>query len=169
MIQIYTGNGKGKTTAAIGLGIRAIGHGYKVLMVQFMKGEDIYGEIKALKNIPNFEVYQFGLKTFVKKGDLKEKEIKITREGFLFAKEKIMSKNYFLVILDEINIAIDYGLIPLEEVIELLKNSPKETEIVLTGRYCPKELYEYADLVSEIKEVKHPFQKGFFGRKGIDY
>uniref|UniRef100_A0A7V3ZTW5 Cob(I)yrinic acid a,c-diamide adenosyltransferase n=1 Tax=candidate division WOR-3 bacterium TaxID=2052148 RepID=A0A7V3ZTW5_UNCW3 len=169
MIQIYTGNGKGKTTAAIGLGIRAIGHGYKVLMVQFMKGEEVYGEIKALKKIPNFDVYQFGLKTFVKKGDLKKEEIEIAKKGFEFAQEKIKSKEYFLVILDEINVAVDYGLIPLKDVIELIKNCPKEVELVLTGRYCPKELYDYADLVSEINEIKHPFQKGIFNRRGIDY
>lgn len=169
MIEIYAGNGKGKTTAAIGLGIRAIGHGYKVLMIQFLKGKEIYGEIKALKNIPNFEIYQFGFKTFIKKGEIKKEEIKIVQEGFLFAKEKIKSKEYFLVILDEINVAIDYGLISLDEVIKLLKECPKEVELVLTGRYCPKELYQFADLVSEINEIKHPFQKGISLRKGIDY
>ncbi len=169
MIQIYTGNGKGKTTAAIGQGIRALGHKWKILMIQFMKGDADYGEIKALKKIKCFKVIQVGLPTFVQKGNPSKADIEYAEEGMKLARKAIKAKRYNMVILDEINVAIDYGLIKLEDVLDLIKTCPKNKELILTGRYAPKELIGIADLVSEIQEIKHPYQKGFVSRKGIDY
>ncbi|MEO0100875.1 MAG: cob(I)yrinic acid a,c-diamide adenosyltransferase [candidate division WOR-3 bacterium] len=168
MIQVYTGNGKGKTTAAIGQAIRALGHNWKILMIQFMKGDE-YGEIKVLKKLPNITVKQFGLKTFVKKGELKPDDIKLAREGWQLAKEAIESRKYDMIILDELNCALDYGLLTVKEVLTVLLSAPRDLEIIITGRYAPKELIEIADLVSEIKEIKHPLQKGVVNRSGIDY
>ncbi|MEO0074900.1 MAG: cob(I)yrinic acid a,c-diamide adenosyltransferase [candidate division WOR-3 bacterium] len=169
MIHIYTGNGKGKTTAAIGQAIRALGHNYKVLMIQFMKGDPDYGEIKTISKIKNFKVIQSGLPTFVEKGNPTTEDMKLSQNGFALAKKAINKKKYQMIILDEINVAIDYGLIKLSDVVKLIKSCPKQIELILTGRYAPKELIEIADLVSEIKEIKHPYQKGFVSRKGIDY
>ncbi|MEO0093774.1 MAG: cob(I)yrinic acid a,c-diamide adenosyltransferase [candidate division WOR-3 bacterium] len=169
MIQVYTGDGKGKTTAAIGQAIRALGHNFKVLMIQFMKGDKSYGEIVATKDIPNFEIRQFGLPTFVKKGEPSPEDIRLAQEGLNFAKKALQSNQYQMIILDEINVAIDYGLVKLAEVLELIKICPKSIELVLTGRYAPKELIDLADLVSEIKEIKHPYTKGYVSREGIDY
>ncbi|MCX7756796.1 MAG: cob(I)yrinic acid a,c-diamide adenosyltransferase [candidate division WOR-3 bacterium] len=169
MIQVYTGNGKGKTTAAIGQAIRALGHGYKVLMIQFMKGDPNYGEVKFLKKLKNFKLVQSGLPTFVKKGHPSDEDRKLAQAGISLAEKSIACKKYQMIILDEINVAIDYGLIDLKTVLKLIKECPKETELILTGRYAPQELIDLADLVSEVKEIKHPYQKGIVSRKGIDY
>lgn len=169
MIQVYTGDGKGKTTAAIGQGIRALGHKFRVIMIQFMKGDETYGEIKALNKLRNFKVVQFGLPTFVQKGNPSKKDLELAQKAMKFTTAILKQKKYQMVILDEINVAIDYGLVKLTDVLELIKNCPKNIELVLTGRYAPKQLIEQVDLVSEIKEIKHPYQKGFVSRKGIDY
>lgn len=169
LTQIYTGNGKGKTTAAIGQAIRALGHKFKVIMIQFMKGDPDYGEIKTLKKFRYFTVIQSGLPTFVEKGNPSKKDLELAQKGLVLAKKAIKEKKYNMVILDEINVAVDYGLIKLSDVMELVKKCPKQTELILTGRYAPQELVAIADLVSEIKEIKHPYQKGFVSRKGIDY
>jgi cob(I)alamin adenosyltransferase len=168
MIQVYTGNGKGKTTAAIGQAIRALGHGFKILFIQFMKGDE-YGEIKTLKKIPNITVKQFGLPTFVKKGEPKPDDIRLAQEGWQLAKRAIEKKDYDMIILDELNCALDYGLLSLKDVLPTLKSAPKDLEIVITGRYAPSELIAVADLVSEMKEIKHPLKKGVVNRVGIDY
>ncbi len=168
MIQVYTGNGKGKTTAAIGQAIRALGQGFKVLIIQFMKGEE-YGEIRVLKNLPNIEVRQFGRPTFVKKGKPEEADIRLARAGLKFAEDKIKEGSVDMLILDELNVAIDYGLLSLTNVLPILQRAPKDMEIVITGRYAPDELMAIADLVSEIKEIKHPLRKGVVNRPGIDY
>ena len=169
MIQIYTGNGKGKTTAAIGQAIRATGHNFKVLMIQFMKGDSTYGEIIATQKISNFEIKQFGLATFVKRGEPSPEDLRLAKEGLAYAKKAINDNKFQMIILDEINVAIDYGLVKLSEILELLKKCPKSIELILTGRYAPKELIEIADLVSEIKEIKHPYMQGYVSREGIDY
>lgn len=169
MLHIYTGNGKGKTTAAVGQAIRALGHKYKVIMIQFMKGDPNYGEIKTLKKIRNIKVIQSGLPTFVEKSNPSKEDLKLAKKGFTLAKKVLKEQKYQMVILDELNVAIDYGLIPLKEAVQLIKNCPKNTELILTGRYARQELIDLADLVSEIKEIKHPYQKGFVSRKGIDY
>jgi len=168
LIHIYSGNGKGKTTSAIGLGIRATGNGLKVYMIQFMKGRR-YSEIDALEGIPNFTVFQSGRDEFVSKENPEQIDIDLAREGFKHAKKIINAGKHDLVILDEINVAIDFNLIPLEDVLKLLEEKPGKVELVLTGRYANPELVRQADLVSEILEIKHPYQEGVLSRKGIDW
>ena len=168
LVQVYTGNGKGKTTAAIGQAIRACGHGLKVFMIQFMKGRE-YGELKLARGMKNFTIEQYGLDTFVEKNNPTEEDLELAQNGLERARQVIMSGNYDIVILDEINVAIDYGLIKLDAVINLIKNKPKGVELILTGRYAPREIIRIADLVSEIKEVKHHYTKGIKARKGIEY
>ena len=166
-VQVYTGNGKGKTTSAIGQAIRAVGHGFKVIMLQFMKGKINYGELKATQ--PNFIIEQWGRPDFVNKSAPDKVDIELAQKGLARAKEVIMSGKYDMVILDEINVALDFGLIPLDEVIELIKTKPKQVELILTGRYAPKEIIELADLVTEMRELKHHYQKGIQAREGIEY
>ncbi len=167
-IHVYTGNGKGKTTAAIGLGIRATGEGLKVIMIQFMKGRR-YSEIDALQQIKNFTVVQFGRDEFVSKEKPEQIDIDLAQKGLIYAKEAVQKGQYDLVILDEINVAIDFHLISLEDVIKLLEKKPETLELVLTGRYASPEIIKHADIVSEILEIKHPYQKGVQSRKGIDW
>lgn len=168
-VQVYTGDGKGKTTAAIGQAIRAIGHGFKVIMIQFMKGKINYGELEASNRIPGFTIEQWGRPDFVCKDNPDQEDIELAQKGLARAKEVVMSGEYDIVILDEINITMDFGLIPLNEIIELIKNKPKHVELILTGRYVSKEIIEIADLVTEMKEVKHHYQKGIQARKGIEH
>jgi cob(I)alamin adenosyltransferase len=167
-IHVYTGSGKGKTTAAIGLGVRASGNGLKVLMIQFMKGRR-YSELDALQQIKNFTVIQFGRDEFVSKEKPEQIDIDLAQKALTYAKDIIKKGDYDLVILDEINVAVDYKLISLNDVVELLQKKPEALELVLTGRYAPPEIIKHADLVSEILEIKHPYQKGVTSRKGIDW
>ena len=167
-LQVYTGNGKGKTTAAIGLGVRAAGAGLKVIMIQFMKGRR-YSELDALKGIPNFEVHQHGRDEFVSKEHPEQIDIDLAKEGLSHAKRAVMSARYDLVILDELNVAIDYGLVPLDEVLDLISTRPRNVELVITGRYAPKEVLDVADLVTEMKEMLHFYNNGVEARKGIEY
>lgn len=168
LIHVYTGNGKGKTTAAIGLGIRAAGNGLKVYMIQFMKGRR-YSELDALEHVPHFTVVQFGRDEFVSKEKPEQIDIDLAQKGLAHAKDIITKEEYDLVILDEINVAVDYHLIRVQDVIKLLEKKPENVELVLTGRYAPPELIKRSDLVSEILEIKHPYQKGVMSRKGIDW
>lgn len=169
MIQVYTGDGKGKTTAALGQALRATGHGMKVFMVQFMKGRT-YGELNACsEHLPDMVIRMSGRDEFVKKGAPDEIDLRMAREGWEQAREVIVGGQYQMVILDEINIAIDYGLLPLQEVLDLLRQHSRDLEIICTGRYAPPELLELADLVSEVKEIKHPYSKGEPMRRGIEY
>ena len=167
-VHIYTGNGKGKTTAAIGLGIRATGEGLKVYMIQFMKGRR-YSESDALKNMKNFTVVQFGRDKFVSKENPEQIDIDLARKGFEHAKEIIKNGEHDLIILDEINVAVDFKLIPLKDVLKLMDEKPEKVELVLTGRYSHPDMVKQADLVSEILEIKHPYQNGIQSRKGIDW
>lgn len=167
-VHIYTGNGKGKTTAAIGLGIRATGEGLKVYMIQFMKGRR-YSEIDALENIKDFTVIQFGRDEFVSKENPEQIDIDLARKGFEHAKEIIKNGEHDLIILDEINVAVDFKLVPLKDVLKLMDEKPEKVEIVLTGRYVHPDMVKQADLVSEILEIKHPYQNGIQSRKGIDW
>ena len=169
MVHVYTGDGKGKTTAALGLGLRAAGHGYRVLMIQFMKGKINYGELMAAKGIENFDIVQFGRPDFVDKEDPAEEDIRLAQEGLAFAREATRYKKCDLLILDEINVAVEWGLITVDEVLKLMRSKPADMELVLTGRYAPEEFLERADLVTEMKELKHPFQKGKLARKGIEH
>jgi len=167
-IHVYTGDGKGKTTASIGLGIRAVGAGLKVLMIQFMKGRR-YSELDALSKVTNFTVVQFGRDEFVSKEKPEKVDVDLAQKGLAYAKEMIQKNTYDLIILDEINVALDYHLITLQDVISLLNDKPEALELVLTGRYASPDIMKYADIVSEILEIKHPYQKGVLSRKGIDW
>jgi len=184
LIQVFTGNGKGKSTAAIGTGFRAAGHGFKVLMIQFMKGGKHTGELESAKNSPNFEIVQFGkpctYSELLKSGKMvcgncrdcfltMEEEKEKAEEAFLFAEKSAKSGDYDLIILDEINIALSKKLIQTERVLNLFEQKNRETELILTGRNAPSEIIAAADLVTEMVEVKHPSVKGIFARRGIEY
>lgn len=169
LVQVYSGPGKGKTTASLGLALRACGHGWNVLMICFMKGDPSYGEALISDKIPNFKLVQSGLPSFVKKGDPSPEDLRLARQGFEQAKKALKDDRLDLLILDEINVAVDYGLLPLEEVLDFIQNKPDRLELVLTGRYAHPEIVKTADLVSEILEIKHPYQQGRQSREGIDF
>jgi len=172
LVQIYTGTGKGKTTAAIGAGIRAVGQGLRVHMIQFLKGGDNfppYGEVRALALIPRFTLEQFGPSHFIKPGAISDEDREIVKCGLERAKEVLASGNYDLVILDEINVVLHLGMATLQEVLALLDRKATPTEVILTGRGAPEALFERADLVSRIDAVKHPFDKGIEARPGVEY
>lgn len=166
--HIYTGNGKGKTTAAFGLALRAAGASKKVFIAQFVKGK-MYSEIKAVRDfLQGVEVKQFGRGCFIV-NEPTEADIEAAQQGLTEVMQVISSKKYDLVILDEIFIALFYKLFPLEAVIKIIQNKPQSLELVLTGRYAPKEIIELADLVSELQEVKHYYNKGVEAREGIEF
>ena len=169
LVHVYSGPGKGKTTASLGLALRACGHGWRVLMICFMKGDPNYGEVLISSKIPNFKLVQSGLPTFVKKGNPSPEDLQLAREGFNLAIKKAKENDIDLLILDEINVAVDYGLIPLEELLEFITRKPDNLELVLTGRHAHPEVVKRADLVSEILEIKHPYKEGVPAREGIDY
>ena len=169
LVHVYTGQGKGKTTAAFGLAFRACGHGWKVLVIQFMKGDEKYGEIQSAKHLDNLVVEQYGLPTFVKKGNPSEKDMELAAKGFERARQAILQCRYDLIILDEIHVAVDFGLIPLEELLSLIRQKPERVELILTGRNAHPEVVALADLVSCIEEVKHPFQNEVPGREGVEF
>lgn len=167
-IHIYTGNGKGKTTAAFGLAVRAAGAGKKILIAQFVKGK-IYSEIDTIRqHIPSITIKQYGLRCFIVKEPTSQ-DIDAARAGLKEITKILETGSYDMVILDEANIALYYQLFSIEEFISAIKKKKEETELIITGRYAPKELIELADLVTEMKEIKHYYQKGIEGRKGIEY
>ena len=169
LVQVYTGDGKGKTTAAVGLAVRAAGHGLRVFFLQFMKGDPNYGELLALRAIPGIEVVQSGLPTFVKMGAPGIEDLRLARGGLALAREILEAGRHDLVVLDEIVCAVAYGLIEEARVLDLFDLRPPSVELVLTGRYATPALLARADLVSEVREVKHPFRDGILARRGIDY
>lgn len=169
LIQVYTGNGKGKTTAALGLAMRAAGHKLRVLMIQFLKGGLLYGELKAAKKLaPYLKIIPAGRESFVNRRNPDPEDIKLAQKGWQLAKNAIASRKYQLVILDEINVAVKYGLLPLKEVIDLMKKKPKDVELILTGRWADARVIRMADLVTEMREVKHYYKKGIDSRLGIE-
>ena len=169
---VYTGKGKGKTTAALGIALRATGYKKKICMIQFIKGSWHYGEMESSKRLePEFEMVAIG-KGFVGIIDdksPKEDHQKIAKEAIRISNEKIQSGKYDIVILDEINYAINLNLISLDDVLDLIKSKPENVDLVLTGNYAKEEVIEAADLVTEMKEIKHPFQKGIKAKEGIDF
>jgi len=167
-IHVYTGNGKGKTTSAIGLGIRLAGFGKKVHMIQFMKGRK-YCELVTIDKIQNFSYSQHGRDEFVNKDNPEQIDIDLAQEGFKYAKDLIKSEKYDMIILDEINVAVDFNLIKLDNLINLINNKPESLELVLTGRYAHPEIQKISDYVTEMLEIKHPYQQGVEARKGIDF
>lgn len=184
LVQVYTGNGKGKTTTALGLGFRAAGHNLKVCMVQFLKGAHYLGELESARKVKNFKIFQFGApcpwskdmeKGIIHCGSCRycftihKEDIEKARFGMDFVRDATTSGDYDVVILDEINVAMDKKVVDVKEVLDLIKNKRKDVELVLTGRNAPKEITEAADLVTEMKEIKHPYQKGVEARVGIDF
>ncbi len=169
LVQVYTGDGKGKTTAALGLGLRAAGHGYRVLMVQFMKGKINYGELEGVKNISGFDIVQFGRPDFVDKQNPDPIDIKLAQDGLAHARSVIENRGCDILILDELNVAVDFGLVSIDDVLALVDSKPDDMELIITGRYAHERLLDRADLVSEVHEGKHPFSKGKMARKGIEF
>ncbi len=166
-VHIYTGNGKGKSTAALGLSIRALGAGQKVFFAQFVKGKH-YSEISALRNLTNITIKQFGLSCFIKKNPTLEDQL-IAKKGLREVLLIIKGGMYDLVVMDEVFIALYYNLFDVKEVINIIKYKPANIELILTGRKAPNELIEMADVVTEMIEVKHYYNKGIEARKGIEY
>ncbi|MCL4393911.1 MAG: cob(I)yrinic acid a,c-diamide adenosyltransferase [Chloroflexi bacterium] len=171
-VIVYTGDGKGKTTAALGMAMRALGRGWRVLMVQFMKGTWHYAELDTAKRLaPDFEIVPMG-KGFYRILDdryTEEDHRSAARAALQFARAKMESGEYDLLILDEVNNAVSTGLLPVEQVLQFIDAKPADFNLVLTGRGAPQELIDRADLVTEMREVKHPYQKGILAQKGIDF
>ena len=169
MVYLYTGEGEGKTTNAFGLALRAVGHGYRVVIVQSLKGRKYIGEYKIKERLaPEYEIYQFGREDFVDFRNPEALDYELAEKGLEFAKEALKRKPR-LLILDEINLAARFGIVKTGDVLKLLEEIPEETTVVLTGRRAPPEFVDRADLVTEMKFVKHPFEKKIDGRKGVEY
>ena len=172
LLIVYTGPGKGKTTCALGTAFRAVGQGLRVLMVQFIKGSWHYGELDTAKMLGDdkFEILPMG-RGFIKVGgaETDPEDARMIREAWQFARERINSGKYDLVILDEINYAISYKLLDPDEVVEALAKRPERMHVICTGRNAHPKLVEAADLVTEMREVKHPYTKGILAQRGIDY
>jgi len=169
-IHLYTGEGEGKTLTAIGAAIRAIGHGLRVVVIQFMKGRKKVGEYMVRERLkPDYEIYQFGREEFIDLGNPHPVDYKLAKEGLEFARRILRRKKPDVLILDEVNLAVAVGLLRVEDVLQLLDEAEGCSLIILTGRRAPKELIERADLVTEMCEVKHPLRTGVSARKGIDY
>jgi len=172
LIIVHTGPGKGKTTAALGTAFRAVGQGLRVLMVQFIKGSWHYGELDAARMLgeDRLRILPMG-RGFVKIGAEKPEpeDVRLVEEAWQFAVEKIRSGEFDMVILDEINYAIRYKMLDAEKVLQALKEKPEMVHVILTGRNAHPSIVEFADLVTEMREVKHPYQKGIAAQRGIEY
>lgn len=168
-VQIYTGDGKGKTTAALGLALRAAGHGFKTHIGQFLKGQ-VYGELAAAKKLsPLLKIEQYGRKGFYHvTEDPDQDDIRRARNGLKKSLKAMLSKDFRIVVLDEINVAVYFKLLEEKEILDFIDQKPKSVELILTGRYAPPSFIDKADLVTEMKEIKHYFQNGVKARKGIE-
>jgi cob(I)alamin adenosyltransferase len=169
LVQVYTGNGKGKTSAAFGAALRAVGQGLKVYIIQFIKGGFDYGELHSVKHLPNLKLTAFGRGRFITEATPPKEDLQKAQEGFELARKVVSSGEYDIVVLDEINVAMHLKMISVDEVVKLAENKPKHVELILTGRNAPAQIIEIADLVTEMKEIKHPYAKGIPSRKGIEY
>ena len=169
LVQVYTGDGKGKTSAAFGLALRAVGRGLKVYVIQFIKGGFDYGELHVVERLPNLRLASFGRGKFITNLPPSEEDMKLARDAFDLAKKIVKGGEHDIVILDEINVALNLKMVGTEEVIDMIKNRPRHVELILTGRYAPTQILEVADLVTEMREVKHPYAHGVPPRKGIEY
>lgn len=189
LVQVYTGEGKGKTTAALGLAFRAVGHGFRVHMIQFMKGRGYAGElISAQKLLPHFTISQFGRSCenseeirqgtkkctgcrncFTKSRGTDQRDFELSDMALAEAVSYIIDNKCDILILDEIGNALRYGLVSTERVLDIIKKKPKKMELILTGRGVTPEILTAADLVTEMKEIKHPFKQGITSRRGIEY
>lgn len=169
LVQVYTGDGKGKTTAALGLALRMAGQGGRVAFIQFMKGWDFYGEIRGLKSLPGVRHERTGRADYVYRGRELEVDRTEALRGLALGRECLASGDYDLVVLDELNVALDYGLVGIDAVLEAIRLRSFGVEVVMTGRGAPEALLEAADLVTEMREIRHPYSKGMVSRRGIDY
>jgi cob(I)alamin adenosyltransferase len=169
LVEIFTGEGKGKTSAALGATIRALGHGLRVYIVFFMKGDFPYGEYKILCQLPNCTVERFGFREFVDPDNVKPEEKKEAKKALEAARKAMLSQKYDVVILDEVNVAAAWKLIKVDDVVKLVHDKPEKVELILTGRYADQKLIGLADLVTDMVKIKHPYDKGILSRKGIEY
>jgi len=172
IVIVYTGNGKGKTTASLGVALRAIGHGLRVCMVQFIKGEWHYGELNSIKKLePDFELIVAG-KGFIGIIDddhAFEEHVRAAKTALDIVEQKISLDTFDIIILDEINYALHLGVLQLADVMKILQNRPKHLSLILTGNHACEEIITLADLVTEMKEIKHPYKKGIKAKRGIDF
>ncbi len=168
LVQVFTGNGKGKTSAGLGAVIRALGHGLRVYVVFFMKGDYPYGEFATLRQL-GVDFHGFGFRSLTDPAKLKPAEIEQARMALAAAREAIVGDKYDMVILDELNVAVAFGLLDIGPVIDLVKSKPDRLELILTGRYADPTLIDMADLVTEMKSIKHPYNQGIRARKGVEY
>jgi cob(I)alamin adenosyltransferase len=166
-VHVYTGNGKGKTTAAFGLVLRALGHGMKVYVAQFLKGMD-YGELHSLRRFENVTLERFGRPKFIH-GKADEEDRRLAIQGLNRCREVVSSGEYDIVVMDEANVAVFLGLFRVQDLLDVVSKKHERTELIITGRYAPQELIDVADLVTEMVEVKHYYSRGIQARKGIEY
>ena len=169
LVQIFTGDGKGKTSAAIGAVIRALGHGLRVYIAFFMKGEHPSGERSILSQLPNVTMESFGARGFVDPVNINPEEKEQAKRALASARKAMLSGNYDLVVLDEVNLAAAWNLVELDEVLKLIDDKPEGVELILTGRRADSKLVQSADLVTEMLKIKHPYDKGVAAREGIEY
>ena len=169
LVQIFTGDGKGKTSAAIGAVIRALGHGLRVYIAYFMKGDYPSGERNILSQLPNVTMDSFGSKEFVDPENIKPEEKEQAKKALAAAREAMLSGDYDLVVLDEVNVAVAFNLVELDEVLKFIDDKPEGVELILTGRRADSKLVQSADLVTEMLKIKHPYDEGVVARGGIEY
>jgi cob(I)alamin adenosyltransferase len=169
LVEVFTGSGKGKTSAALGVVLRALGHDLRVCVIHFMKGGYPYGEQKSLGCLPNVTIKAFGSLGFVDPRNVKAEDKAEAKKALEAGREALMSGNYDLVVLDEINVAAAWRLLDIEDVVELIKNKPESVELILTGRYADPRIVKIADLVTEMVAIKHPYDEGIQARAGFEY
>ncbi len=169
LVQIFTGDGKGKTSAALGVVTRALGHGLRVCIIVFMKGDYPYSEWVFFARIPNVKVVRFGFREFTDPDNVKPEEKDQAKQALAAAREAMLSGNYDLLVLDEVNVAAAWKLVEVDDVVQLIRDKPANVELILTGRRADARLVKLADLVTECLSIKHPYDKGILARKGIDY
>ena len=169
LVQIFTGDGKGKTSAALGTVVRALGRGLRVCIVVFMKGDYPYSEWKFLRDIPGVTIARFGFTSFTDPNNVKPEEKEQAQKALNYAREAMLGDEYDMVVLDEVNVASGWGLIEVNDVISLVQERPSSVELILTGRNGDERLIDLADMVTECRKVKPPYDKGILARRGIDY
>lgn len=169
LVEVYTGDGRGKTTAAIGLAFRAAGHGLRVHVIQFMKGDEGYGEFQSCKAHPLIAIEQYGRKEFVNPNEPTTVDLELAARGMERARQVLSEGEADLVILDELCVAVGFNLVKVDEVLALLDIRPSHVELLITGRMAPPELLDRADLVTDMRAVRHPFEQGVMAREGIDH
>lgn len=169
LVEVFTGNGRGKTSAALGVALRALGHGFRVCIIQFMKGNFPYGEQKVLSQLPGVTLKIFGRLSFVDPNNVEDEDRKEGARALEAARVAVFSGTYDLVVLDEVNVASAWGLVDIHDVLKMVRDKPEGVELILTGRYADRRLIRLADLVTEMVEIKHPYNEGIEARAGLDY